>query len=158
MPENFQQLLEQFNLDHVYGEWVMVLLSVISLFGAGFLFYFIAKGYIMPLARKTLTHFKPALAQSIELPLIGMTDRLALLAPLTFYLSTYSWFVEPQLLMFVLLNKAMFIYLYINVVLFLISALNIAGIVYNQQPYAKEVPINGIIQIVKLAIFIVFVV
>ncbi len=158
MPENFQQLLEQLNLGQSYGEWVMVLLSIVSLFGAGFLFYFVAKGYIMPLARKTLAHFKPELADSIEVPLIGMTDRLALLAPLTFYLSTYSWFVEPQLLMFAMINKAMFIYLYINVVLFLISALNIAGIVYNQQSYAKDVPINGIIQIIKLAIFIVFVV
>ena len=155
MPESFRQLLLQINIDSLHG-WSGLLLSLTCLMVLGYLCYFVAKGFIKPAVHGVLTHFKPVLVEAIEKPLGQMTDRLGLLAPLVFWLSSFSWFVEPELVLFTLINKVFLVYLYINVGLFLTACMDIGTVIYHQQSYAKDVPIKGIIQIVKLAMFVFF--
>lgn len=155
MPENFRQFVMQWQIQSLQGDLALLMLALGCLMCLGYLCYFIARQYLMPMAHDLLTWFKPELVKDINKPLQKMTARLSLLAPLVFWLSSFSWFVEPQLLLFGLVNKVLFIYLYINIALFLIACLNIGGIVYNQQDYGKDVPIKGILQIIKLLVFVV---
>ncbi|MFT4926328.1 MAG: miniconductance mechanosensitive channel [Phenylobacterium sp.] len=158
MPENFQQWLLQLNINGLNGETTLLLVSLSGLLLLGYLVYFVAKSYLMPAVHDLLTHFKPALVAAIYIPLQRLIRRLGLLVPLVFWLSTFSWFIEPELMLFIFINKAFMIYFYINVALCLTACLTIGAIIYNQQHYAKEIPIKGIIQIIKLLVILVFVV
>ena len=156
MPENFQQFIKALIPADYLNDTVALLIALGCVIGAGFTLYFVAKGYIMPSARKLLAHFKPELARQGEKPVLRMTERLAVLAPLLFYLATFEWFIPAQFALFELFNKALYIYLYINLAMFLMSALSLGGIIYNQQSWSKDIPIMGVIQIAKLLVFIIF--
>lgn len=156
MPDNFQQVLAQIEFLAGYSQSWLLLISIASLLSIGGILYFLSKHYIMPLVRHILSIFKPELAASIKSPLLKMTERLAWLAPVIFILMSFGWFVQAESLLLALLSKVLFVYFYINVALVLTCVLNIGAIIYNQQSYADEIPIKGILQIVKLAIFIVF--
>jgi miniconductance mechanosensitive channel len=156
MPTSFFHFILLLDIDSLKGVFPVLALSLASLLILGFGCYFIAKRFLLPAIQRLLTHFKPDLVKAIEIPLNNMTARLALLAPLLFWLSTLSWFIAPELGISDLISKVIFIAFYLNVALFLTASLNMGVIIYNLQAYAKDIPIKGASQIVKLMLFIVF--
>lgn len=156
MPDNFQQLLEVTFPQLQFSAVTMLILALVSLLLVGLIFYFVVKSYVIPLLHSSLNYLKPDLTEAIATPLRGVSARLSLMGPLVFYLATFSWFLPDKAPLLLIINKVFYVYLYINVALLLNSLLNIGCIIYNQQAYAKEVPIKGIIQIFKLTVFIVF--
>lgn len=155
MPDSFEHFLQLVFPQQLFSPMFVLTSALFGLLVSGLVFYFVVKGYILPFIRNALKRFKPKLVAVIERPLLQASNRLSMMGPFVFYLATFEWFLPEKAPLMLLLNKVFLVLLYINFALLLSSCLRITGVVYNQQPYAKEVPIKGILQIIKLAIFII---
>lgn len=157
MPESFLNIVTQLTGLNS-SSLIAVLIAVLVLISVSYILYVVAKHYAMPMVREFIGFLNPQLSTAVEKPLLKLTNRFAGLLPCLFCLVTVQWFIPEGLLSYGGIYKALYIYLYFNVALIVIALLSIVCIIYNQQSYAKDVPIKGIIQIIKLAVFIVFVV
>ena len=156
MTQSFSQLLLSVTGLSAEQSALTVLIAFIVMAVIGLLLFVVAKSYVMPALRQLFDAFKPQLSKEIQQPLVKLSNRLSWLLPCLFFLVSLSWFVPQDLTLKYGLYKFLYIYLYFNITLILTSVLSILGIVYHRQSYAKDIHIKGVIQIIKLAVFMVF--
>ncbi len=166
MPDNFEHALQlllantQFSAlvlaKTPFSELVILVGGLLVLLLCGAIFYWVIKYFLLPHINRALARSRGRLLKAIELPLSKVIARIALLGPLIFYLATYRWFLVSDGVLLDILNKAFYVYLYINIALIFNGFLTIGGIIYNQQSFADDIPIKGILQVGKLVIFMVF--
>lgn len=140
------------------GSILNAMIGLVVLIGISWLLYVIAKSYVMPRVREFIDYLNPDLSKAVEAPLIKLTNRLAWLFPYLLCLVLVRWLVPGDFIINSGIYKVLYIYLYFTIALIFTSLLSIACIIYNMQSYAKNVPIKGVVQILKLLVFIIFVV
>ena len=155
MPENFSQVLIGLGVVGADSEFLAVFAAIVAMVVISFSLFFIAKSLVMPRVRQFVNYIKPSFVTSVGTPLVKLSNRLAWLLPCLFCLVSLSWFIPERMIDDLALYKVLYIYMYFNIALVLTSLLTIVGIMYHRQTYAKNIPIEGFVQIIKLAVFIV---
>lgn len=148
-------IIEWLGSDTWYSAYFAVGLSSILMLFAG-AFIFVALRYVgLPIAKRLLHFFSPSHAQRLNVELNELLSLLAHIGPAMFWLVTTHWFFAQDNDVLAFLYRIELIYLYIVVGLAIAAFVNLLGRGYEFTRVSKEVPIDGLIQVVKLALFFI---
>jgi miniconductance mechanosensitive channel len=136
-------------------ELVARILSVIAGYLTLFLVYQFSRRLFLPSLEKITVRLAPNRVGSLRQHFTKLNRRLAGLICSVVFLSSFDWFFLPTELNHVILVKLGQIALIIYAGFIVSSIATIAGAAYNQLAFSKDVPILGLIQVIKLATFIV---
>jgi miniconductance mechanosensitive channel len=135
------------------------LLIAISANSIGFialiLVYLFTRRLVFPSIQNTLTKFSPSRLGVLTEHLNRLTGRLAAMLSCVAFLAFYSRvLVAPEWILGSLRALGQIVLIIVSG--FLVSSLvNLAHGIYNQLRFAKDVPIQGIVQVIKLMTFII---
>ena len=114
--------------------------------------YLFTRRLMLPGIQKVVTKLSPERIGSLSPMLTKLNKRIACLLCCVLFLATFDSVYPVNAIAQEILGQALLI-IYIG---FIISSIvSIAGAIYNQLDFAREVPIQGLIQVVKLITFIV---
>ncbi|WP_105169350.1 mechanosensitive ion channel family protein [Pseudoalteromonas sp. T1lg23B] len=119
------------------------------------LLYLFTRRLVFPSIQKGLTKVSPTRIGHLASELNKVTGRLAAMLCCVAFLAFYDKvFVAPAWLMSILLSVGQIVLIIVTGFLFS-GFVNLAHAIYNQLRFAKDVPIQGIVQVTKLMTFIV---
>ncbi|KZN43522.1 mechanosensitive ion channel family protein [Pseudoalteromonas luteoviolacea] len=147
-------ILPLFGSAHVHPYILAVLTNAVSF---GFLVIIFAgiKLALVPKVKQILSSFSQAKIAFLAPQLSKLSGRVALLVCSILFVVIYKhMFIAPEWAM-IQLKVAAQVILIIAFGFLVSSFINIAHAIYQQQKFAKDVPIKGIVQVTKLVIFIV---
>lgn len=148
-------LIEWFGASDWYLSAIAIFLTAgIMLLAGGIIF--LGLRYIgMPIAKRILIFFSPSHAKRLNTELSHLLSLFAHIGPAMFWLVTTEWFFAESNDFLLFLHRLELIYLYIVVGLAVASFVNLLGRGYEFTRVSKEVPIDGLIQVVKLGLFFI---
>ena len=156
MSDNFLQLMVDLGWLNSTQGGLAITISVVCLFVICYLLYRVAKSFVLPNAVELITGLSLSHEDELNQKLLRSSNRIAMVVPSVFCLMAFAWFVPTSNALLDVIYKCIFVYLYASIAMVLVSMLTIGSVIYHRQSYAKDIPIKGIIQIIKLLVFIVF--
>lgn len=138
-----------------YVTYIAVILTAVIMLLAGGVIFLGLRYVGLPIAKRILVFFSPAHAKRLNTELSHLLSLLAHIGPAMFWLVATGWFFDESNDFLTFLHRIELIYLYIVVGLAVSSFVNLLGRGYEFTRVSKEVPIDGLIQVVKLALFFI---
>ncbi len=136
-------------------EFIASICAVLIGIGLLIIVYLVVGRLILPSIQKIALHFSPGKITPLARRLEKLDHRLAVLFSCIVFLTSFNFIYPPSELLNPLLKNAGQILLMLYGGLIVSSIASIAGAIYNQLTFSKDVPIQGLIQVVKLSTFIV---
>lgn len=140
--------------DWYFSHLAVVLSAAIMLIAGGIIF--LGLRYIgLPIAKRILRFFTPSHAKRLDNEITRLLSLLAHIGPAMFWIVSTAWFFNESNDFIEFVSRIQLIYLYIVVGLSVSSFVSLLGRGYAFTRVAKEVPIDGLIQVVKLGLFFI---
>ncbi|WP_091989882.1 mechanosensitive ion channel family protein [Pseudoalteromonas denitrificans] len=137
------------------ANFVSAMLAVISGICLLVIVYLLANRFILPTLQKVALYFSPKTIRPLGHLINKLDRRLSILFSVIVFLTSFHFIYPVTEILASLFKSGGQIVLVIYAGLIFSSVVSIAGAIYNQLSFSKDVPIQGLIQVIKLITFII---